>query len=297
MYRGRFAPSPTGPLHFGSLIAATGSYLQARKADGQWLLRIEDLDRVRSSNRAADDIIETLNIYGFQWDNDIILQSTRSEHYTQALTRLEQQELLYACQCSRQQVRRDGVLGLDGWVYAGTCKPLSLPLEQAHTALRLRVEARPLSFDDLRMGRQQYDMLQAFGDFIVRRADNQFSYPLAVVVDDNLQGITEVVRGNDLLHATAKQIYLQQKLAIPQPSYLHLPIALGCDGLKLSKQNGAQALNKRRPQQTLVKALEFLGQKPPDMLKRSPVADVWEWAIEHWKIARIPASPRPQTGH
>lgn len=284
-YRGRFAPSPTGELHFGTLLAAVGSYLQARSQHGEWLLRIEDVDTTRRVPGAADALLNALEGFGFEWDGDVVYQSRRTELYESALAVLAEKDLIYPCTCSRRQLAQENPDTLR--VYGGHCRHCHLPVKEQH-ALRLRVEDRLIGFDDPVRGHYQQQLAQQCGDFIVKRKDGLFAYQLAVVVDDAVQGVTEVVRGVDLLDSTPRQIYLQQQLGYPQPDYLHLPLLVDAHGHKLGKSTGAAALDLSRPVLFLHSALKLLGQKPPEELARSSLSQLWQWAIEHWDYQRIP---------
>lgn len=289
-YVGRFAPSPTGPLHFGSLVAAVGSYLRARSCDGRWLVRMEDIDPLREVDGAADLILRTLEAYGFEWDGDVLWQHTRLEAYQAVLDTLCQRGLAYPCRCSRkQQAESRAALQLPPGVYPGTCRNRAGVDRKQRQAVRLLVEAAEIAFEDRLQGVQQQHLLSEVGDFVLFRADGQFAYQLAVVVDDAAQGITEVVRGSDLLDSTPRQIYLQQVLALPTPRYLHLPVAVNDDGEKLSKQTCATPLPLREPLPSLWRALDFLGQNPPTALLGGGVDEFWQWAISHWQLARVPS--------
>ena len=240
MYAGRFAPSPTGPLHFGSLVAALASWLDARAARGRWLVRIEDLDRPREAPGSATDILRTLERLGLFWDGEVLYQSRRREHYAAALRRLAPQ--CYACGCTRREIADSSLaLAADGArIYPGSCRA-GLAAGRSARAVRVRTEAAPIEFIDRVQGPQRQSLERDVGDFVLLRADGQFAYQLAVVVDDALQGVTDVVRGADLLGSTARQIHLQRLLGIPTPRYLHVPVALSAAGGKLSKQTGARS--------------------------------------------------------
>ena len=288
VYRGRFAPSPTGPLHFGSLIAAVGSYLQARSQQGQWLLRMEDLDRPRCSEVAAGQILYALEGYGFEWDGEILYQSRRDSIYREFTEQLRHQDHLYVCGCSRREIeQRITTEQLTAGIYPGTCRTRHLP-DRPQTALRLLVESGETGFVDAIQGPLIQQLQQQVGDFVLRRADGLYAYQLAVVVDDALQGITEVVRGSDLLDNTPRQIYLQGLLDLSTPGYAHLPIAVNRDGQKLSKQTHAPALELSRPQKSLLQVLRFLGQQPPEELTDARLSELWSWAIEHWQLSQVP---------
>lgn len=287
MYRGRFAPSPTGPLHFGSLVAAVASYLEAKSHQGKWLLRIEDLDTPRTVEGAADAILISLEKFGFAWDGEIMYQSKRSTFYAEALAELYKLDLIYPCGCSRKEIADSATLGIDGVVYPGTCRQ-GLADNKTARSWRIRTSLQRILFEDAVQGKIQQNLAQDIGDFVLKRADGLFAYQLAVVVDDAAQGITHVVRGADLLDSTPRQIYLQQQLHLPTPKYLHVPIATNSDGEKLSKQTLANAIETANPCAELFKALVFLGQDPPVELKKENLSDFWHWALEHWNPSQIP---------
>jgi glutamyl-Q tRNA(Asp) synthetase len=246
MYRGRFAPSPTGPLHFGSLVAAVASYLDARAHGGEWLVRMEDVDKPREMAGAADSILSDLEFFGFRWDGPVMYQSQRTEAYRDALEQLKSAGVIYPCGCSRKEI--------EGEQYPGTCAN-GLPPGKVARAWRVRGE----------------------GDFVVLRADGFFAYQLAVVVDDAAQGITHVVRGADLLDSTPRQNHLQRLLGYPVPHYTHVPVVLAADGQKLSKQTGAAALDRGRAGILLVEALTFLGRTPLPGLESASPDEIWVW--------------------
>jgi glutamyl-Q tRNA(Asp) synthetase len=284
-YIGRFAPSPTGPVHFGTLVAAVGSYLQAKVNDGKWLVRIEDVDITRRVAGADSEILKTLEHFGFEWDDEVVYQSMRTELYEHALNQLIAISLVYPCLCSRKQLSSN-----ESSIYPGTCRLRSLPEAEEH-ALRVRTDDREITFTDLVMGNQQQNMLRDCGDFIIKRRDGLFAYQLAVVVDDAMQGVTQIVRGADLLDSTARQIYLQQLLEYPTPEYCHLPLATDADGNKISKSEGAARIDKDSRSATLSHALDFLGQKPPRDLCHAELDETWRWASEHWDIRQVPKVP------
>jgi glutamyl-Q tRNA(Asp) synthetase len=273
MHIGRFAPSPSGPLHFGSLVAALASWLDARAAGGRWLVRIEDLDQPRVQPGAADEILRTLDRLGLCWDGQVIFQSRRTALYEQVLSRLD---ATYLCGCSRREIADSAVsLAADGaQVYPGTCRS-GLPAGKSARALRVRV-AGTISFADRVQGALTQDLEREVGDFVLRRADGQFAYQLAVVVDDAEQGISDVVRGADLLESTPRQIYLQRLLGYDTPRYLHVPVAVDEKGDKLSKHTGARAIDES----DLRRALRFLGQ---------PASATLAEAVRAWNPAFIPA--------
>jgi glutamyl-Q tRNA(Asp) synthetase len=286
MVTGRFAPSPTGPLHFGSLVAALASWLDARAAGGRWLLRIEDLDRPREQPGAAAEIQRTLESFGLYWDGEIVFQSQRAALYAEALQRLR--EKTYWCGCSRREIADSAVsLAADGaTVYPGTCRA-GLPPGRTARALRVRTDGETIRFVDRVQGTQAQAVEREVGDFVLRRADGVLAYQLAVVVDDAEQGVTDVVRGADLLDSTARQILLQRLLGLPMPRYLHVPIALDAAGDKLSKQTGAlpaplvsAAPEAARQGATIRKALAFLGQPETESLAE---------AVRNWNPALIPS--------
>jgi glutamyl-Q tRNA(Asp) synthetase len=286
-YRGRFAPSPTGPLHFGSLVAAVGSYLEAKSRQGEWLVRIENLDPPREVASAAKEILDTLEALGMEWDGEVIYQSRRNEAYQAALATLEQQGLLYPCACSRKEITDSSIIGIDGPVYPGTCRG-GFSTGKNSTTLRVLTHDDPIEFRDALRGLIRQQLTSATGDFVLRRADGIYTYQLAVVVDDAAQGVTHVVRGADLLDSTPRQIYLQQLLGYPTPAYMHLPVVTNAQGEKLSKQTQAAAVDASRPVSQLIAAVRFLGQTPPAELAESSVASFWQWALENWRLEKIP---------
>lgn len=283
-YIGRFAPSPTGPLHFGSLVAAMGSYLQARSCAGLWLLRIEDIDPPREVRGAADSIIRSLEKLGFEWDRSILWQHQNLDRYRHTVDWLYAQKSVYACHCSRRQLSAGGAPNTGPGVYPGTCRQRSL--DPAGNSLRIRVSG-DIQFDDAIQGTICESLPQKTGDFVIRRRDGLFAYQLAVVVDDEFQGISEVVRGADLLDNTARQIFLQRKLNLATPDYCHLPVAIDADGKKLSKQTRAEPVDNFPPIATLLAGWRFLGQSQPEP-ELSSVEDFWPWAINNWSLADVP---------
>jgi glutamyl-Q tRNA(Asp) synthetase len=282
-YRGRFAPTPSGALHFGSLIAALGSCLDARAHGGEWHLRIEDVDPPRVAPGSADSILRTLEAFGFEWDGPVVYQSQRGDAYAAALTRLIEAGRVYGCDCTRKLLKENGRIGVDGPVYPGTCRERHLPLQGA---LRLRVPASRVVFDDLLAGRVACDVAQECGDFAVRRADGVYTYQLAVTVDDAELGVSHIVRGADLLASTPRQIVLQQALGYPTPTYLHLPVALNDDGGKLSKQTLAAPLRDDHPLPALLRAAAFLGLALPRGI--AAPAEFWRLAPQAWRRERLP---------
>ncbi len=287
IYRGRFAPSPTGPLHFGSLVAAAGSFLEARTRGGDWLVRMEDLDPPRVAPGADEDILRTLRACGMEWDRTIVRQGARNDAYHSALHRLREKARVYPCACSRREIADSAVSGIEGPVYPGTCRAV-LPAARTARALRVDTSGARIAFTDAVQGPVAYDLERDFGDFVLLRADDVYAYQLAVVVDDAEQDITDVVRGADLLASTPRQIYLQRLLGHPQPRYAHLPVAVNAAGEKLSKQTFAAPVDAAKPLPALVAALSFLGQQPPRELARGSVGQLWDWAIRNWRLDRVP---------
>ncbi|MDR3298981.1 MAG: tRNA glutamyl-Q(34) synthetase GluQRS [Candidatus Accumulibacter sp.] len=289
-YRGRFAPSPTGPLHFGSLVAAVGSYLDAKANGGEWLVRIEDIDAPRTQPGATDGILRTLEGFGFEWDGEVVFQSRRLDLYHAALVRLQLAGLTYPCSCSRGEIAasatRRSVDG--GLLYPGSCRA-GLREGAAARAWRLRVPDREFAFQDRIQGEARQNLEREVGDFVLLRADGQYAYQLAVVADDAAQAVNAVVRGVDLLDSTARQIWLSQCLGLPAPSYAHVPVAVNPAGEKLSKQTQAPAIDPAQGVGLLARALRFLGQPVPTEAKKMELADFWRWATGAWNIARVHA--------
>ncbi|ORM64131.1 tRNA glutamyl-Q(34) synthetase GluQRS [Pantoea rodasii] len=277
---GRFAPSPSGDLHFGSLIAALGSYLSVRAQHGRWLVRIEDIDPPREVAGAATRILKQLAHYGLHWDGEVVWQSQRHEAYRDALSWLQQQRQSYFCTCTRSRIQQ-----LGGF-YDGHCRALHLPAENA--ALRLRQHAPVYGFDDRLRGYLAAEASLAEEDFIIHRRDGLFAYNLAVVVDDHFQGVTEIVRGADLIEPTVRQIALYQQFDWPVPAYLHLPLAVNHDGNKLSKQNHAPALPTGDVRPWLIHALRVLGQPIMDCWQDATVEQLLQHAVTEWSIQLIP---------
>ena len=287
---GRFAPSPTGPLHFGSLLAALGSYLLARQAGGHWLLRMEDLDPPRVVPGAADEILRLLEHLGLTWDGEVIWQSRRSARYQQVVEQLCERQQVFDCSCSRREILLSAPHpGEEGPVYPGTCRqgPVGSRTERA---IRLLVADEEIAYVDGIFGPQRQNLQQAIGDFVLRRADGLFAYQLAVVVDDIDAQVTQVVRGADLLGSTPRQVYLYRCLRQPVPDYYHLPLVLGEDGQKLSKRHGPLAVvSKENGALALWQALRFLGQPVPEGLRHAPPAQLLNWAVT---LAEVPTEAR-----
>jgi glutamyl-Q tRNA(Asp) synthetase len=283
-YRGRFAPSPTGPLHFGSLIAAVASWLDARAAGGDWLVRMEDVDATRVVTGAAEAILEALEAFALHWDEEVVWQSRRTPLYEAALRSLVERERIYRCRCSRKEVADSGLRGLEGAVYPGTCRTLAVAPDEAG-AERFIVSAGRVAFDDRVQRYIAQDVARDIGDFILRRRDGLFAYQLAVVVDDGAQRITDVVRGADLLASTPRQILLQRSLGLATPTYLHVPVAVSARGEKLSKQTRATPVDRDDAGKLLNAALEFLGQpRASSLVPREILAE----AVTRWDAALIP---------
>ena len=288
---GRFAPTPSGPLHFGSLVAALASYCQARSQQQRWLLRIEDVDTPRVVDGASEHILRDLEFFGFEWDGPVLYQSDYFDTYGHYLDRLAQAGDSYACECSRRSLREQGVSsGVLGQIYPGNCRQKNLGGE--NHSIRLNTEAaQTIGFVDQVYGRFEMNLPREVGDFVLRRADGIFAYHLAVVVDDQLQGVSEIVRGADLLENTCLHLYLQRQLGFNTPRYLHFPLVNNAQGIKLSKQTGARALDPDNAARLLVAALEHLGQTPDRGLAEGNPGEILTWAIANWKIAKIKAVP------
>ncbi len=277
---GRFAPTPSGDLHLGSLYTAVAGYLDARKERGRWLLRIEDLDRPREVPGSADGMLRTLEAFGFQWDGEVVRQRDRLELYAAALQSLQERDLTFACACSRLQLE-------DELRYPGTCRAGAASPGMA-TSVRLRVEPGSIAFTDRIQGMFRQDVCNAVGDFILRRRDRVFAYVLSVVVDDAEQGITHVVRGADLLDNTPRQIYLQDLLGYPRPIYAHVPVLTEPDGGKLAKSRRNGQVDPTRVVPLLCSLFALLGLQPPDGLDGATPQEAWAWAIREWSIAKPP---------
>jgi glutamyl-Q tRNA(Asp) synthetase len=286
-YIGRFAPSPTGLLHFGSLVTAVGSFLQARSQHGKWYVRIEDLDPPREMPGSTMQILHTLESYGLHWDGEILYQSRRHISYHDAVAYLIRRSSAYPCGCSRREIKAIAELGPFGFIYPGSCRSRR---QQTDEDVNIRVIAQDgiIEFTDENLGYLNQNLKSELGDFIIKRRSGLYAYQLAVVVDDAYQGITQVVRGADLVDSTARQIFLQQSLGLPTPRYLHLPIATDIKGNKLSKQSHATPIAIDRPLPHLIAALRFLNQNPPSELIDANLNEFWHWAIEHWSIIKVP---------
>jgi len=285
VYRGRFAPSPTGGLHFGSLVAAVASYVDAKAHGGKWILRIEDLDIQREVPGAADGLMRTLEGFGFAWDGQVVRQSLRTEAYAEAVKELKQLGLVYPCACSRREIAEIARSGTEGPIYPGTCRA-GLPAGRRTGSLRIRVEGSVFSLNDRIQGWLEQDIGREIGDFVIRRADGIHAYQLAVVIDDAWQGITHIVRGADLAQSTPRQIFLQHCLALPTPSYAHIPLAVDRNGHKLSKSIGSIPVDPSDPIPSLLLAWQFLDQAA---LSDRPASldDFWGEALYRWETSAI----------
>jgi glutamyl-Q tRNA(Asp) synthetase len=289
-YRGRFAPSPTGPLHFGSLLAAAGSWLDARAHGGSWLLRIEDLDPPREPPGAAAEILRALEAFGLWWDGEVLYQSQRREAYEEALIALAADGWAYPCACSRKEIEdvNEGFGRPGERRYPGTCRDAPPPPgDRGPTAVRVRTGPEQLGFTDRAQGDFSQILEQEIGDFVIRRREGFIAYQLAVVVDDAYQRITDVVRGSDLLDSTPRQLWLQRLLRLASPRYLHLPVVVQPDGQKLSKQTGAAAVDSSDAARLSWRVLEALRQAPPRELLGARPAEIWHWAMAHWQPQQL----------
>ncbi|EDY85804.1 glutamyl-tRNA synthetase [gamma proteobacterium HTCC5015] len=284
-YRGRFAPSPTGPLHFGSLVAALASYLDAHANHGEWHVRMEDLDPPRCEAGAADAILQILDSYGFEWDGPVLYQSQRGTHYKQALQTLDELGLTYPCDCTRKEIHARCAMGEYGPIYDGHCRQHAACADT--TSLRLKVKG-DIAFEDGLQGLYQQNLSRDIGDFHLRRRDGLFAYHLGVVVDDAEQGFTHIVRGYDLLDSTPRQIYLQHCLGFAVHQYSHLPLVLKNNGQKFSKQNRSPALRAEDAVDNVWLALQFLGQSPAPELRKATLKTLWEWATDNWQLSKVP---------
>jgi glutamyl-Q tRNA(Asp) synthetase len=287
-YRGRFAPSPTGPLHFGSLVAAVASFLDARANGGDWLVRIEDVDTTRTVPGAEAQILRSLEAHGLGWDGEVVRQSERAALYEAALQRLRADARVYRCRCSRKEISDSGLRGPEGAIYPGTCRALCLG-NQTPGADRMLTDRQPIAFVDRVQGRIEQDLEREIGDFVLKRRDGLHAYQLAVVVDDAAQGIDHVVRGADLLWSTPRQVLLQRALGLGQPRYLHVPIATNERGEKLSKQTLAPAIREDEACGNLRRALVFLGQVPCEGGRPS---ELLVQASAGWAPGNIPVRAR-----
>lgn len=288
MYTGRFAPSPTGLLHIGSLLTAVASYADARSNGGKWLVRMEDLDPPREMARATSHILHTLEAFGFEWDGEVAYQSRRYALYEETLCRLQTAGLVYPCHCSRKDWQAGARRGADGFVYNGRCRhPGQRPAPQGkQPAWRIRVPDRIIGFSDGIVGGYTQNLAGDIGDFVLLRADGYWAYQLAVVADDAEQGVTHIVRGQDLLVSTPRQIYLQQCLGVPTPQYAHLPLLTNAQGQKWSKQTLAPALDLNRREQLLRQVFRYLNL--PEAPETDRPAELLDWAVAHWDMDKVP---------
>lgn len=282
-YVGRFAPSPSGPLHQGSLVAAVGSYLQAKANDGVWLVRIEDIDPPREMPGATDRILHSLDAHGLYWDHEIVYQSQRLEVYEHVFQQLQSQGIIYECYCSKKKINALNIQGIDGFCHPPNCIANAETSAGKLPAQRIRTEKSLIQFSDKKYKAQECILSLDIGDFIIKRADGIIAYHLAVVVDDQWQHVTEVVRGKDLLTQTFRHIFLQTLLGYTIPQYFHLPLVLADDGIKLSKQTGAPALNDNTPAQNLFEAYKTLALNPISSINHLSVEESLQWAICAWK--------------
>ena len=292
MYIGRFAPSPTGLLHIGSLLTALASYADARAQGGRWLVRMEDLDPPREMPGAAAHILRTLEAFGFEWDGEVAYQSRRHHLYRAALQSLQQSGLAYPCYCSRKQWHAQARQGVDGFVYNGACARLAAPPPAAAgrvPAWRLRVPDETIVFTDGIVGHYAQNLARDIGDFVLLRADGLWAYQLAVVADDAEQGITHIVRGQDLLVSTPRQIWLQRCLGFPTPHYAHLPLLTNAEGQKWSKQTLAPALDLQRKEALLRQVMGYLKLPPAPVVDKPQ--ELLGWAVRHWQLQAVPTQP------
>ncbi|HSN72525.1 MAG TPA: tRNA glutamyl-Q(34) synthetase GluQRS [Steroidobacteraceae bacterium] len=287
-YCGRFAPSPTGPLHAGSLLAAVASYLDARAQGGRWLVRIDDIDTLRTVPGASDRILAMLEALALHWDGEVVYQSGRTPAYEAAFAALKQLGVVYECSCSRREIARITGPAAPGSElrYPGTCRAGPRRPASEH-AWRLRVPTGQVEFEDRCQGPQAFDVAATVGDFIVKRRDGPFAYQLAVVVDDAEAGVDHVVRGRDLLDNTPRQVLLYRALGLPEPQYAHVPVLVDRSGRKLSKSTQATAVDPRDPSAALFRSLARLGQAPPVELRNASPAAILEWGVAHWQLAGV----------
>jgi glutamyl-Q tRNA(Asp) synthetase len=285
-YIGRFAPSPTGPLHLGSLYTALAGFLQARSRHGKWLLRIDDLDTPRNIKGSADSILKTLDAFGLHWDDSVVYQSQHLGVYDEILDKLAKNKLVYPCSCSRKKLTA---------VYSGLCRNKPPPRNSPYS-LRIKTDARIISFDDELQGLISHNMALQHGDFILKRKDRIIAYQFAVVIDDDRQQVNHIVRGFDLLESTPRQIYLQQTLGIATPGYMHVPVIIDEQGYKLSKQTRATAVDLKKPEVVIFGLLKLLKQNPPRELQHAPSTEQLSWAIDHWEPALLKNSRAISSG-
>jgi glutamyl-Q tRNA(Asp) synthetase len=290
-YIGRFAPSPTGPLHLGSLFTALASYLDAKSQGGTWLLRIDDLDTPRNQAGSVDSILKCLDAFGLHWDDKVYYQSQHLDAYTEALNRLTQQGLTYRCACSRKTLSEQRIsihesTSSENHIYPGICRNKMIAEATPH-AIRLKTDSSQVTFTDGLQGKVNCNLSREHGDFILKRKDGVIAYQLAVVIDDHLQRVNHVVRGCDLLTETAKQLYLQKLLNYAAPTYTHVPVIVDNQAFKLSKQTQAQAVNINNPEQTLFELLVLLNQNPPPDIKNASASVLINWALANWRPSAL----------
>ena len=281
IYVGRFAPSPTGPLHFGSLVAAISSYLDAKFNDGLWLLRVEDLDPPREPAGASELILGQLFKLGLEWDGEVLYQSSRIDAYQSALDELRQKSLTYKCDCTR------GFIKSRGSIYDGYCRTREKAIANDF-AIRVKTSNAPIKFRDRIKGVFEQNLEKDVGDFVILRKDKLFAYHLAAVIDDDFQQITHIVRGSDLIDSTPRQIYLQEILGLRTPNYAHIPVAVNDQDVKLSKQNFSQGIEVKDASALVFKSLKFLGQNPPNKMIGASVREQLQWATCNWDIHTVP---------
>ncbi|OOY99384.1 tRNA glutamyl-Q(34) synthetase GluQRS [Solemya velum gill symbiont] len=283
-YRGRFAPTPSGPLHFGSLVAAVASYLDARHHQGDWFVRIDDLDQPRQKPGSVESILATLEALGFEWDDEIQYQSRRTERYQALLDELSNRQLVYPCSCSRKEIAAEAKAGVDGLVYPGTCRS-GMREGATQFSFRIITDESVIQFNDRIQGTYTQQLDRDIGDFVLKRADGLFAYQLAIVADDHDQKINSIVRGRDLLVSTPRQIYLQQLLAMETPDYAHVPLVMDDNGNKLSKSDAAHPVDTKRALETLNLTLDFLGQAA---VEADTIDSFWQQATRNWLIEQVP---------
>lgn len=285
---GRFAPTPSGPLHLGSLVGALGSYLSVKSQGGLWKVRIDDIDTGRCQPASTLQILTILEDYGLWFDGPVIYESHRIPQYREALESLGKKNLVYSCHCSRKRIREIATIGPEGPIYPGTCKHVAFDLTESGFSTRIKTTSAPITWTDQLQGIQRSSLQQDYGDFVVWRADNIPSYHIATVVDESLDGITEVVRGTDLFSSTFRQAYLSEQLGFKRSRYLHLPLVLQENGKKLSKQTGAPGLPVGKAREKLFEGMGILGLSPPHFSEFDSASSLLSWAVRHWKVAQLP---------
>lgn len=284
-YRGRFAPSPSGPLHLGSLYTALASFLQARQKKGRWLLRIDDLDTPRVAKGASDSILKTLDAFSLEWDDAVLYQSQQAEYYEKAVESLANQSLVYPCNCSRKELLETNKG--QSVIHPALCPTSTVSPSNKPHALRISTKGTQIKFTDLLQGEIKQDIHKEAGDFVLQRRDQIYAYHLATVVDDEQLGITEVLRGIDLIGSTPRQLYLLQQLNYNTPAFAHIPILTNSEGVKLSKKCLAEPVGTESPTKSLLVCLKLLGQNPPSELSKATKTELLEWAIENWDPLKL----------